>query len=133
MEIQNYDVIGCPLVFPKLCCKLIQQGISLRVVGKMGGDYQLNGYLTRYFIDPDKDLDVIPDVVYYVKGTGQWCEIFNSDIWLDWGKQGKFRYSWNLTKLIEEQSTLNVLLDYLRLNSSASIECLGSTVAQGVC
>lgn len=132
MDDELYDVSNCPLVFPRLCCELIKYGISLHVTGKMGGDYQLNGYLTKYFINPDQDLDNIPDIVYYSKTNGQWFEIFTFGATLDCGKQGNFQYSRKLTTFATKPTTLRILLDYLRLNSSASIECLDLTVVNTV-
>lgn len=125
----QYKVEQCPLIFPRLCCALLDAGLSFRVVGKMGGDYQLNRYLTKYLLSTPQ-IESIPDIVYYDKDKRQWTEIFDEICTLDCGKQGSYEYIRSMTKLISKPNSLEVLFDYLRLNSAANIERLNITVGE---
>ena len=117
----------CPLIFPRLCCSLLECGISFKTKGKMGGDYQLNRQVINYLFGPH-DLDTVPDILYYKKDSGQWIEVYSERCVLDCGKQGKYEYYRNLSSLANSKVTLEILLDYLRLNSAANIEILSVTV-----
>ena len=125
--IETIRVEQCPLIFPRLCCSLLDNGIGFKTKGKMGGDYQLNRQVIKY-LSYSHDLNAIPDILYYRKDSGQWIEVYTNQCILDCGKQGKYEYYRELSSLAKSKITLAVLLDYLRLNSAANIEMLNVTV-----
>lgn len=125
--IDTIKVEQCPLIFPRLCCSLLKNGISFKTKGKMGGDYQLNRQVIKYLFH-SHNLNAVPDILYYKKDSGQWIEVYTNQCVLDCGKQGRYEYYRELSSLAESKVTLEVLLDYLRLNSAANIEILSVTV-----
>lgn len=129
MDTNHIYVEQCPLIFPRLCCSLLDNGISFKTKGKMGGDYQLNRQVIKYLFN-SQSLDTVPDILYYRKDSGQWIEVFTNQCILDCGKQGKYEYYRELSSLAKSSLTLEVLLDYLRLNSAANIQTLNVTVEE---
>lgn len=117
---ETYIVTGCPLLFPKLCCKLIDSGLEVRVLGKKRADYKLNEILVNYLINPN--LDLIPDITYFDTKSKMWKDIFvKGQITLDLGSYGQVTYSPALLHAITNHGR-GVVLDYLNLNSVAEVQ-----------
>jgi len=118
-KMEKINLIGYPLIFPKLTAYLILKGVSIQVSGKMGSDYRINDIIMKTLLT--REWSGLPDVAYYNKNQQSWTEhTFESteaEIYL--GKQGVIYYSKQMFELQDERQ-LSVLCDYLRLNSSGS-------------
>lgn len=115
--ISKIELVGFPLIFPKLTAYLIKQGVSIKVSGKMGSDYRINEVIIQTLIS--SEWESFPDVAYYDKKQQRWYEhTFEStraEIYL--GRQGVIKYSEQMYEL-KDKIGLNALCDFLRLYSS---------------
>lgn len=114
---ERINIIGCPLIFPKLTAYLIENNVSIQVSGKMGSDYRINDIVMKTLLT--HEWKALPDVAYYKKAQQEWIEhrFETTEAIINLGKQGEIFYSKQMFKLQDERA-LSTLCDWLRLNSS---------------
>lgn len=113
----NINLSGFPLIFPKLTAYLINKGVSIQVTGKMGSDYRLNEVIIRALLS--SEWESFPDVSYYDKKQQRWNEYTfeSTEAEICLGRQGVIHYSKQMYRLQDERGLL-ALCDFLRLYSN---------------
>lgn len=112
------NVEKCPLLFPKLCCALVEHGFDVRVSGRKRTDFKMHTYLVSFLIT--RDISEIPDVAIWDVQERVWVEISIENVSLKLGDYGELIYSRKLIDAIGS-SNAGVVADYVTLNSSAEI------------